>query len=471
MMKKFIALLLALVMVFALVACGPGNKDNGGNNDAANTDTTNTDNSNNEGGNNEDENTASDPGKDEIINGEKVDKPFPHANEDGSINLDRIAHFDIEYDYSQNEKQKFAYCAASTFFLYEASAVACESWCPLFNLEWAGFIANNDGDSNTWMTLFQQALDNGIEMFILDPDNTIFPAVTAKLEQYPDVAWMPMMSASRDGAEGAGIPEGGNMTHPYVGFDSNEVGRVLIDRLWQWLQETYPDADPAEVGCIAFDYSTSPALHARTVAANARWKEIAGASADNYWECDLVAAGMTYDGAKQVFPGEIAKHTEIKYWLIAGIIDDWALAAADTLEEAGLTDTSCCVTFGGTGFIAQWDAGQENAARYALFTAQTLYVEPIMGAVYAFKNGWCTPDEIWPSWVNPEDCGGEGHTYSSLLLPTVWLMPDAYKEYLEWTDSYGNTNIYGYENEVTVERDAYSSFTTDYPDYYTGERA
>ena len=463
MMKKIIALLLALVMVFALVACGGGSTNNTDNNGG---DSSNT------GSNTQ--TTEPNDAQQEALNAEKVDKPYPHANEDGTINLDKIAHYDIEYDYTQNEKLKFVYAAASTFFLYEASAVACESWCPLFNLEWGGFVANSDGDANTWMTLFQQELDSGTQMFILDPDNTIFPAVTAKLEQYPDVAWMPMMSASRDGAEGAGVPDGGNMTHPYVGFDSNEVGKVLVDKLWSWLGETYPDADPAEVGCIAFDFSTSPALHVRAVAAAAEWKAIAGASADNFWNVDLSAAGMTYDGAKQVFPGEIAKHTEIKYWLIAGIIDDWALAAADTLEEAGLTNTSCCVTFGGTGFISQWDAGQETAARFALFTAQTLYVEPIMGAVYAFKMGWTTPEDIWPSWVNPEDCGGEGHHYASLLLPTVWLNADEYIPYLKWTDIYGNTNIYSYLNgydDVEVAQDEYSSFTTDYPDYYTGERA
>ena len=469
-MKRLIALLLALALVFALAACGGGSsedkteqnesvepaKEESASTETPSADTTETEQTT------ESEETA-----------ETASKPYPHCNEDGTPNLDKIANFDIDYDYTQNEKFKIAYVASSSYFLYQGAADAIESWAPLFNLEWLGFFFNNDGDSNSYMTILQQVLDSGVDLLILDPDNTIFPTVTQLLSQYPDVKWMPMMSASRDGATGDGVPMGGYKTHPYVGFNDQETGYALTEMLYSWLKENYPDADPAEVGCIAFDYSISPALHARAVACEKKWKEIAGESADNFWLVDCASTGINYEGAKSVFPGEIANHSEIKYWLIDGILDDWALAAADTLDEAGLTDTSCCVTFGGTGFIQQWDAGINNAARLALATAQTLYDEPIIGAVYAFKMGWCTEEEIWPSWVNPEDCGDGTHQYSSLLLPVLWLSPDDYIPFLKWSDIYGNTSIYSYlkgYDEVEVAYDAYSPFVSTYPDYYTGPR-
>lgn len=460
MMKKILALVLALVMVFALVACGGGS---GSKSDAnTNTDTeTKTDTKTNT------DTEPVNPNADVEVDSAKA---YPHANEDGTPNLDKIAHFDYEYDYSQNPNYKVAYVASSSYFLYQAAADAIKAWCPSFNLTWDDFYFNNDGDSNTYMTILQQVLDSGTEMLILDPDNTIFPTVKQLLDQYPDVKWMPMMSPSRDGSTEAGAPMGGYMTHPFVGFNSTDVGHVLVDKCISWLQENYPDADPAQVGMIAFDFSTSPALHERTVAAEEQWKAVAGESANNFWVCDCVSAGLTYEGAKQIFPGEVAKHTEIKYWLICGIIDDWALAAADTLEEAGLTDTSVAVTFGGTGFIQQWDQGQSSAARYALFTAQTLYDEPILGAVYAFKMGWCTETEIWPNWKNPADCGKNGE-YSSLLLPTVWLSQDDYVHYLKWTDLYASVDTYSYlkgYNDVAVNIDDFSPFVSTYPDYYTG---
>ncbi|MBR2831370.1 MAG: hypothetical protein IKE57_00410 [Oscillospiraceae bacterium] len=464
-MKKILALILALVMVLALVACGGG-----GNTPAPAESNSPAQESTAPASNSPAPSSSTAPVNPSAEVEVDTAKPYPHANADGTPDLDKIAHFDYEYDYTQNPQYRVAYVASSSYFLYQAAADAIEAWCPSFNLIWDGFYFNNDGDANTYITVLQQVLDSGVEMLIVDPDATIYPSVKQLIEQYPGVKWMPMMSQARDGSEEAGAPIGGWMVHPFVGFNGADVGRALVDKCWSWLQENYPDADPAKIGMISFDFSTSPALHERTVAAEEHWKEVAGAAADHFWICDTVSAGLNYEGAKSIFPGEVSKHSEIEYWLICGIIDDWGLAAADTLDEIGLTDTSVCVTFGGTGYIQQWDSGIHTAARFALFTAQTLYDEPILGAVYAFKNGWCTEEEIWPNWRNPADCGKNGE-YSSLLLPTEWLTEDDYVHYLKWTDMYASVSTYsnlkGYA-DVPVEIDDYSSFVSEYPDYYTG---
>ena len=178
-MKKIIALLLALVMVFALVACGGGSSDTKPADDS---------------GKKDEAKPADDSGKSDTTpvnpNAEvEVDssKPYPHANEDGTPNLDKIAHFDYEYDYSQNPKFKTTYVASSAYFLYQAAADAIEAWCPSFNLEWMGFKFNQDGDANSYMTILQQVLDDGAQILIVDPDATIYPTVVKMIEQYPDV--------------------------------------------------------------------------------------------------------------------------------------------------------------------------------------------------------------------------------------------------------------------------------------------
>ena len=106
---------------------------------------------------------------------------------------------------------------------------------------------------------------------------------------------------------------------------------------------------------------------------------------------------------------------------MAGLIDDFAQAAASVIDQRGLTDNSCVVVFGGSGLQMQWDAGQQDSFRYALFTSQNLYAEPIIGAVYAYLNGWATPDSIWPSWIMPHDHGKDGHTYSQSGCPPSGL--------------------------------------------------
>ena len=390
-------------------------------------------------------------------------KAYPNCNPDGSINLDTIAHYDAEYDYTQNEKFKVAYLVQQSGPLYQQSADAYEHWAPLFNMEWAGFISAN-GDADMFMTNLQTAIDQGVKGFILDPDGTMFPSVLAKLAQYPDVFWMSQMSPPRDGEAGDGVPVGGNLINNYVGFDNVEAGRQVTRKLVEWKNATYPDVDWSEVGFLMMDYTLSPPLHERSIGS----KEVflaAGGLEENFFVADTVSTGMNMQGGLDAAGPIISSNSKIKYWLSNGLFDDMAQAVASILDQQGLTETSCVADFGGSALQMQWDGGQEDAYRYAVFTAQNLYAEPIIGAVYAFLNGWATPDSIWPSWVKWDDKGTDGHTYSQLRLPTVVLEHDTYKHYLEWTDMYAHADAYPYSQEG-IGLDDFTPFVDEVPADY-----
>ncbi len=440
-MKRVAAILLALAMVFALVACGP--KDSGGTPSAAP--------------------TSSAPAPSVAPPSGDASSPYPNANEDGTINLETIAHFDRNYDYTQNEKYKCVYIAQDGGPLYQMSAKAYEHWAPLYNMEWAGFISSN-GDADLFLTTLQNQIDQGTKAFILDPDTTIIPAVIDIVKDYPDIAWMSQMAAPRDGTEGEGIPVGGNMVNPYVGFDNYDAGYQVSKRLIQWKEETYPDVPWEEIAFLCFDFSVSPPLHERVIASQDLWLETTG-SLDNFFTADAVAYGINLQGGLDAAGPVISTNSDYKYWLVNGLIDDFAMAAASIIDQQGLTDNSCVITFGGSGLQMQWDEGQQDSFRYALFTAQTLYAEPIIGAVYAFLNGWATPETIWPSWVKWDDKGGEGHSFPQLRLPTEWLEYETYKHYLEWTDMYTFANAYDYPQEG-INLDDFTAFVAEVPPEY-----
>jgi hypothetical protein len=54
----------------------------------------------------------------------------------------------------------------------------------------------------------------------------------------------------------------------------------------------------------------------------------------------------------------LASHPDIKYWLISGFFDDYTDGAARAVDTAGKTDNTVCSTFGGSGLINHWDAGE-----------------------------------------------------------------------------------------------------------------
>jgi ABC-type sugar transport system substrate-binding protein len=438
-MKKALVLVLTLGMAVFLFACGGG------------------------GGN---ESPPPEEGGDAAAEAEApVDggKAYPNANEDGSINLDTIAHYDETYDYTQNPKHKVAYLVTDTGPLYEQAATAYQHWAPLFNCEWAGFVSAG-GDTEMYMANLQNLIDQGVTGFILDPDTALFPAVARLMDQYPEVQWMSQMAPPRDGTTDEGMPIGGNMMHPYVGFDNFDAGRQQVYKLIEWKEANLPDVPYEEIGLAAFDFSPSPPLHERVIGAEEAFLEKTG-STDNFFVVDTASFSLNMQGGIDAISPIIATNSKYKYWLIVGLIDDFAQSAASVLDQQGLTDNSCVVSFGGSGLQMQWDAGQQDSFRYALYTAQNLYAEPIIGAVYAYLNGWATPDSIWPSWVNWNDCGADGHTYPQLRLPTVWLTYETYKHYLEWTDMYAKAEAYPYSQDG-ISADAYSPFVDEIPADY-----
>ncbi|MBQ9464161.1 MAG: hypothetical protein IJU67_02675 [Lachnospiraceae bacterium] len=441
-MKKILALALAAAMVFSLAACGGGGNGGGGGND---------------GGAADQGSASADVTPDE---GGGAAVATPHANEDGSPNLDMIAYYDPNYDYSANETLRSAYITSASGPLYQEADEAYGIWSNMMNMQYLG-MSSAEGDNDQYMTLLQNHLDQGVDILILDPDVTIWPSIQPILANYPDVQWMGMMASAVDAD--------GQLIHPFCGFDHYVAGEMEMEKLFDWMNETYPDADWSTVGCIAMDYSLSPPLHQRVEAAQDYWAANAPAEAqNNLFLADCSSTGLSIQGGLDAASPVVSTNTNIQYWLIQGNIDDWAQGAVTAVESAGLGETSCGVTFGGAGLRSQWDAGTQNCWRYALNCATFLYAEPIIGACYAFAQGWATPDSIWPSWVNVNDHGGPDHTYSKMLLPTAWLDFDNYQQYYEWVDLYAGTNTYPYDVEVTL--DAFPSTTTDVPEYYSVEQ-
>ncbi|MBQ1515486.1 MAG: hypothetical protein IIZ51_06510 [Lachnospiraceae bacterium] len=428
-MKKILAIILAAAMIMGLAACGGS------------------------GGTDNTETPAANGSAAETAGGNAAASAdaYPNANADGSLNLDTVAMYDPTYDYSQNPSYRVCDIANASTQLYTRAADYAEVLCENMNLQWMGF-SSSEGDNDLFMTLLQQKLDEGVDIMILDPDSTTFPSVVALMDQYPDVVWMSQMSPARDGATGDGVPVGGNLLHPSVGFSNYDAGWRQMERLFQWKEETYPDVDWSEVGCIAMDYSIVPVLHERVEGAQDFWAENAPAEVqDHLFIADCSAAGLTQQAAIDVAGPIISNNTNIHYWLIQGNVEDWSQGACTVLSNAGLEETSCAVTFGGAAIESQWDAGVYNSFRYSLTSANAQYIGTCLGACYAVKNGWATMDTLWPSWVRSSDHGTDGHTYAQFLVPTFWEDADTYQHFLEWTDLYSGASFYDYDVDVSID--------------------
>lgn len=437
-MKKFLAIILVLVMCFSFVACNSDKPSD----DAANTDGAGTSDPVNTG----DNSTPSNTGGTDL--GGEGDGPIDTGSED----LDLIGMYNPDYDYSQNPTYKVAYVVLATGVLYEAFGTAFEHWCSVMNMEYLG-LREFAGDKDAYLTGLT-TIAREADGLLIDPDAQMYTRCAEILDELGK-PWMGCMAAPRD-YEQDGMP----LLHPFVGFDNYQVGTIMVPKLLEFKEELWPDVDWSEVGFITVDFSISPPLHDRERGAYDTLSQLQPELLDNYFVADTAINTFDVDTSSQVVSSVLATNPHIEYWLIFAEVDTMAQGSAAAVDTVGLTDTSAVVTFGGTGLQLQWDSGTQDAWRAACYLPQTLYAEPIIGALYAYMSGQAEPNTIWPSWCNVNDQGGEDGPYASRLLPAFWIEYDNYKAMIKWSDVYSNSNFFPDYPADGLTRDSYSAAVT-----------
>jgi ABC-type sugar transport system substrate-binding protein len=279
---------------------------------------------------------------------------------------------------------------------------------------------------------------------------------------HPEVQWMATMSPVRDTSSNEDPQP---LKRPFVGHEHYRIGTYMMDKCLEYGAENWPDVDMKDVGVIVADYSIVAALHDRQRGAYDTWVAKYPEYEDHFFTLDCASGGMDADTARNLVQPAMSTNSQFTHWMIVAVHEDYAIGASAAVDSLDLTDESIIVDMGGSGLVKIFDAGVEDAWRFADYTAQTIYLEPIMGAMYAFMAGYATPNNIWPQWINANDHGADGDTYAGYLLPLFWLDKDNYKEYLAWSDVYAYADSYPQYPRDGITRDLYST-VVPVPDYY-----
>lgn len=374
------------------------------------------------------------------------------ADAPASSDITKAGYFDPAVDYSQNRNYKVAYLMNKKTGLNAAFSKAFEAWAYRMNVSYDDFDA--DGDNEVYLSQIQNCANMYYDGLLLDPDSTIFPRLSEMLDEL-NIPWMSCMAPPL-------AEDFKTLLHPYVGFDNVQAGVAMAKFNIDYAKTTWPDAEPEEIGAIFIGYSVVPALAQREQGFKATFLEAYPESADNYIFCDGVEDDMSYQTGFNLVSPVFAARPDIKYWLISGFFDDFTDGAAGAAEVAGKADTTVCSTFGGTGLIEKWDTGVTSCWRGAIYTDQRLYAMPIFCGLYAMMDGQNTAEDLWPEWVNHS----VGDQYATVLLPTVVITKESYKEYLMWVAEY--TGIHQKDYDVPAGN---FTATVDVPDYYTSPPA
>ena len=334
-MKKLIALLLALVMVLSLAACG-----------------------------------ASAPAETEAP---AVDAPAAEAPAE------------TEAAAPKSLKVYGIYKSESPYFVNEAASIekSLKAKGEEYGMEVTWTFLNCDGDAEKYMTQIDTAIaDNADAIVTCIPDQTMSEAVVAKCE----AAGVPVVACDDPLKDGDN-----NKLAPWFGIDAYNIGYAA----GEWMAAYATDnglVEDESVGILYMTMNTTSSCVPRTEGEKkAMADKLPGAFEGRTFEVDYVTTMEdAYNGASAM----IAGHPEIKSWLVMVASEQGALGVASAIENAGLAETSCVVTLGCDETTGHWEEGNYAVIRAAAyFSGKVVGKAAIEAVVECLVNGTEMPAE------------------------------------------------------------------------------
>lgn len=419
-MKKILALLLALVMVFALFACGSTEK-------ATDTDKkteTKTD-------------AKTDAKTDDAKKADAGDAAKEEGGDSSTTTDYSLASgfglFDENFDYSSMKKFKVVGMFHSMGAMYQEMDLYFGVWADRMNCDYTMFDAGSDSDA--FITAIETYAGQGVDGVFICPDSPVIPRVVEVLEEN-EMTYMSTFTAATNSA--------GEYQHPFVGADFYGIGHTLGAYVAEYI-ETVEGFNLDEAMMTTIDWSVSNDIHMRDIGAWYAWDEHFNDDGAHYLYMDAVSEGaMNEEAGYNLMAAAIVANPNVKYWSVVSCASESvAIGAARAIDDFKLTDTSIVVNNGIDSVWQQWAAGTDTAFRAGIFIPNATRTNAYFGALYAFMAGWCTPEDIWP------DCTPEGETYAYVVLHPNVVTSESFKSIYGWADYIGGYERFGFEYDGT----------------------
>ncbi len=407
-MKKAIALILALVMVFALVACG-GSKPA--------------------------EAPKAEEPKAEAPKAEEPKAEEPKAEEPKAEEPKAEEPAAAPHTYDEllaaakaaGKEYKIGYlCKRMTVQWMQDMDAAFQK----LSKEW-GFkyeLYDAQGDIETQMNQLDTMLDQGFDgiVTIVADQGMSQTLVDMALEK-----GVPLIGESLKL-----IDDDGKIVGTTVELSSFLCGELCAN----WIFENYANIgfadianDWSKVGFIGITNSTQPNALERSDGAWEAWKANVPDFPDaNHFVADVAAdPGAGYvDQAYNQVNAQLAAHPEIEYWLIVAILEDFGQGAIRCIEDNGLADKTILTSIGGECAKLEWAAREENNTLDTCCWYACAYYEAmdcarvcIQGLYDYLLNG--TPyNELFPEWKVA------GDDFAAAKFAGNMVTPANYKEYM-----------------------------------------
>ena len=386
-MKKFIAILLVMVLALSVVACGGS-------------------------GDTSEPSTSTSPSDEVSVSPAGSETPSAVPSEDGTVGYltDSVDHFN-------RDPFKIAYiCYNANTSLQQAISTNLEQFATVLNYDYVMYSANMDYDAilNQMEVYGSQSYDG----LIVGTDESITQRVM-EVGQELNIPFVAESTPFRD--------DSGNCIWPSVAQDQYYNGSACV----QWLADNYSNywdesLDASTLGMIVLDFSVVFGIHEREPGVHDKFVELFPEAADNYWTGDLVTLenGFSVEGGNKMTSTIMTAHPEITKWFVVGLVDDWSVGATRAIESLNKQGEALVVSVQADAFIGELNSGGTGDVYVAACA-----ISPVEFASYLALNlvtileGRATAETIWPEWK------AEGSDYACVKIKGTMITKDTYQQW------------------------------------------
>ncbi|MDR1589117.1 MAG: substrate-binding domain-containing protein [Oscillospiraceae bacterium] len=279
----------------------------------------------------------------------------------------------------------------------------------------------SDSDADKLIRNVENYIVKGYDGFFIN----VMPSTSGRVAEIcdeNDVIWSAVSGIPRDNDD--------VVIAPYVEVNNTVVGTQLTDEAVAWAKNNLDGFNEAEAMVLILDLSGAEELHARSVAMEARAKEIVpGAKLEL---ADTIAESTgAFDNelSYNMVSRRLAANPGVKYWIILGPFDYLSVGCVRAVEEYGVDGNTVVASCNGDLYIPLLEEGTSSAWRFCLYWDMAVMAKYLFFGLYARVSGAVEGPELWPDFVKP------GEPNAGLQMKAVIMDPSNYEDILGYIDN------------------------------------
>ena len=188
---------------------------------------------------------------------------------------------------------------------------------------------------------------------------------------------------------------------PCVIVDQFANGRTQMQFLIDNYKTFWGDIDTSEIAFLNVDWSQNQDIADRGIGAKELWDEVFPGQLFLYGDTgyDTISSDTGFSVANSI----LSANPDVAYWFITVNLEDTALGVARAVEALDIED-KCLITASGAAILpSEWDAGYEGSWIANFSVPPFFYAGTAAMGMLEIIDGKATMDTLWPEYLRPGD--------------------------------------------------------------------